>query len=520
MSAPSSSSLFLTPRKKTATPTDVQPAASASTLDAIHDWCVMQEEAATVFCFVRDIHAMTQTMVKDKNFFWIGKVPCRRVNFVGMVVGVQDTGKRIKISVDDGTAVIDCVPSSVVPPTPASPSSSSKSTSLPASSTTIRIGHLVRVIGKVEERHDTKEIRFDSVEQCESFNDEPLHWQEVSSLHKTYYSSPEPFVIPSAPNQMQNQDFVARMSQASIDAEPFSPIQEPQASRSSQSPQKFAHPSRLHSSQLTNNTFRLYLKYYMENLPHAPSHVVDMSDTDIELDATPRPRNHHLRMPSDMHGFTLSFLRRVPELSNMAKLVVHANIKRLRRKEREAAKASSQSLRKSQKPSREPLGPKKKQLFINALVDLMKEGSIVLWDGPNHPLSTASVPGPWKSTSTQYTSASIDISSTTTTSTFMSVLQDHDDDGLSDPEPLEESYVPLTPQYTAEVVENAMVKMKALPLERQRPLHKKTITEFLRRTDDRWRSLGDWAVRDALELLRTEGRVRLTGPKGTWELCS
>ncbi|KAK0452439.1 hypothetical protein EV421DRAFT_1967936 [Armillaria borealis] len=494
MSAPSSSSLFLTPRKKTATPTDVQPAASASTLDAIHDWCVMQEEAATVFCFVRDIHAMTQTMVKDKNFFWIGKVPCRRVNFVGMVVGVQDTGKRIKISVDDGTAVIDCVPSSVA--------------------------YLVRVIGKVEERHDTKEIRFDSVEQCESFNDEPLHWQEVSSLHKTYYSSPEPFVIPSATNQTQNQDFVARMSQASIDAEPFSPIQEPQAPRSSQSPQKFAHPSRLHSSQLTDNTFRLYLKYYMENPPHAPSHVVDMSDTDIELDATPRPRNHHLRMPSDMHGFTLSFLRRVPELSNMAKLVVHANIKRLRRKEREAAKASSQSLRKSQKPSREPLGPKKKQLFINALVDLMKEGSIVLWDGPNHPLSTASVPGPWKSTFTQYTSASIDISSTTTTSTFTSMLQDHDDDGLSDPEPLEESYVPLTPQYTAEVVENAMVKMKALPLERQRPLHKKTITEFLRRTDDRWRNFGDWAVRDALELLRIEGRVRLTGPKGTWELCS
>ncbi|PBK80220.1 hypothetical protein ARMGADRAFT_1092408 [Armillaria gallica] len=518
-SAPSSSSLFLTPRKKTATPTDVQPAASASTLGAIYQWCVVNVEEATVLCFVRDIHAMTQDMFKDGNLFWIGKVPCIRVNFVGMVVGVQDTGKRVKITVDDGTAVIDCVTSSMVPPTPASPSSSSKSTSLPASSTTIRIGHLVRVIGKVEGRHETREIKFDSVEQCKSFNDEPRHWQKVFSLHETYYSSPEPFVIPSATNQTQNQDSVARMSQASIYATPFSPIQEPQAPRSSQSPQKFTHPSRLPSSQLTDNTFRLYLKYYMENPPHAPSHIVGMSDTDIELDATPRPRNHHLRMPSDMHGFTLSVLRRVPELSNMAKLVVQANIKRLRRKEREAAKSSSQSLRKSQKPSREPLGPKKKQLFMNALVDLMKEGSIVLWDGPNHPLSIASVPGPWKSTSTQYTSASIDISSTTTASTFMSMLQD-DDEGLSDPEPLEESYVPLAPKYTAEVVENAMVKMKALPLERQRPLHRKTITEFLRRTDDRWRNLGDWAVRDALELLRTEGRVRLTGPKGTWELCS
>lgn len=113
MSAPSSSSLFLTPRKKTATPTDVQPAASASTSDAIYKWCVVNVEEATVLCFVRDIHAMTQDMVKgmhygllkcslinypDRNLFWIGKVPCIRVNFVGMVVGVQDTGKRIKIT--------------------------------------------------------------------------------------------------------------------------------------------------------------------------------------------------------------------------------------------------------------------------------------------------------------------------------------------------------------------------------------------------------------------------------------
>ncbi|KAK0192816.1 hypothetical protein F5146DRAFT_520108 [Armillaria mellea] len=517
MSAPSSSSLFLTRQKKTTTPTDVQPVASPSTLDAFHNWCVMQEEAATVLCFVRDIHAMSQTMVKDKNFFWIGKVPCRRVNFVGMVVGIQNTGLRIKISVDDGTAVIDCAPSSVVAPTPASSSSSSsKSTSLPTRSTTIRIGHIVRVIGKIEERHDIKEIRFDSVEQCESFNDEPRHWQKVSSLHKTYYSSPGPFVIPNATHQTQNQDFIARVSQASIDVEPFS-IQEPPLS---QSPQKFTHPSRLRSTQLTDNTFRLYLKHYMENPPHTSSHTVDMSDTDTELDATPRPRNHRLRMPSDMHGFTLSFLRRIPELSDMAKLVVNANIKRLRRKEREAAKASPQSLRKSQKSSRKPLGPKKKQLFINALVDLMKEGSIVLWDGPKHPLSTASLPGPWKSTSTQYTPASIDTFSTTT-STFMTILQDDDDDDpLSDPEPVEESYVPLTPQYTADVVENAMAKMNALPLERRRPLHNKRITEFLRRTDDRWRNLGDWAVRDALELLRTEKRVRLNGPKGPWELCS
>ncbi|KAK0494728.1 hypothetical protein EDD18DRAFT_1175766 [Armillaria luteobubalina] len=516
MTAPSSSSVFLTPRKKTATQMDIQPAASTSTLDAIHHWCVMQEEAATVLCFVRDIHAMTQTLVKDRNVFWIGKVPCRRVNFVGMIVGVQDTGKRIKITVDDGTAVIDCVPSSVMPPTPAL-SSSSKSTSLLASSTTIRIGHLVRVVGRVEERHDTKEIRFDSVEQCKSFNDEPHHWQKVSSLHKTYYSSPEPFVIPSATNQAQNQEFVAHMSQASINDELFSPVQEPQARSSSQSPQKFAHPSRLRSSQLTDNTFRLYLKYYMENPPHAPSQ--DMSDTDIELDATPRPRAHHLRMSSDMHGFTLSFLRRVPELSNMAKHVVHANIKRLRRQEREAAKASSQILRKSQNPSRESLGAKKKQLFIKALVDLMQEGSIVLWNGPNHLLSTTSLPGPWKSTSTQYIPTSVDISSTTATSTFMSILQDDDDDALSDPEPLEDSYVPLTPQYTADVVENAMVRMNALPPERRRPLYQKRITEFLRRTDDRWRNLGDWAVRDALELLRTEKRARLTSPKGPWELC-
>ncbi|KAK0203556.1 hypothetical protein DFS33DRAFT_811204 [Desarmillaria ectypa] len=530
MPASSSSSVLLTPSKrKMAVPTDVQPAVPASTSTEIYHWLCKEVEKTTIDCFVRDIHAMTQNMVKgmlypllecslmtcvDENFFWLGKVPCRIVRFVGIVVGVQHKERRIRISVDDGTAVIDCVQStmSMVPPTPACPSSSLKPTALPAPNTAIRVGYLVRVIGKVEEWHDTKEIKVNSIEQCKSFNDEPLHWQHVSSLHKTYYSSHEPFVIPSATNQTQNQDAEAQISQTSIDAEPLSPIKE-QAPRSTQSPHKFTHPSRLRSPQLTDNTFRLYLKYYMQNPPHAPSHIVAMPDTDITFDSTPQPRIHHLRTPSDMHGFTLSYLRRVPELSSMAKLVVHANIKRLRRKERETAKVSSQSLRKSQKPSREPLGPKKKQLFIKALVELMKEGSIILWDGPNHPLSTASLLGPWQS-------SSIDISSTPTTSTFMSMLQDDEDDPLSDPEPMEDSYVPLTPQYAAEVVENAMAEMSALPPDRRRPLNEMTITKFLRRTDDRWKNIGDWAVQDALEFLRTQRRVRWTGTKGNWELCS
>ncbi|KAG7448769.1 uncharacterized protein BT62DRAFT_929855 [Guyanagaster necrorhizus] len=523
MPVPSLSSLWLTPAKKMAAPMVVQPAASASTSTEIYNWTYKQAEEATILCFVRDIHAMTQHIAKDETFFWLGKVPCRRVNFVGIVVGVQDTGKRIKISVDDGTAVIDCIQSitSTPTPTPACPLSSPKPTALPAPNTAIRVGHLVRVKGKIEEWHDTKEIKIDdigSIEQCKSFNEEPLHWQRVSSLHKTYYSSQEPFVIPSATNDTQNQDVDARMSQPSIDAEYFSPIQESQTPRSPQSPHKFKHPSRLPSSQLTDNTFRLYLQYYMQNPPHATSHARSIPDTYVEPDSTLRPRNHHLRTSSDIGGFTLSYLRRVPELSNMAKLVVLADIKKSRRKEREAAKESSQSLRKSQKPSRERLGPKKKQLFIRALVELMKEGSIIVWDGPNHPLSTASLLGPWKSTSAHNICASTGISSTAMSSTSISTLQE-DDDPLSDPEPTEESYVPSTPQYTAEVVEKAMVKMNALPPDRRRPLNRRTIAGFLQTTDDRWKNLGDWAVQDALEFLRTKNRVRFAGTKGNWELC-
>ncbi|KAK0449738.1 uncharacterized protein EV420DRAFT_1706739 [Desarmillaria tabescens] len=501
MPAPSSSSLLLTPTKKKAALADAQAAAPASTSAEIFHWLCTEVEKSTIECFVRDMHAMTQNMVKDEDFFCIPR-------------------DGIKLSVDDGTAVIDCVQTiaSTALSTPASSSSSSKPTTLPANIAAIRVGYLVRVIGKVEEWHDTKEIKVNSIEQCKSFNDEPNHWLHVSLLHEKYYSSQEPFVVPSAANQMQSQDVDAHMSQTSIDVEPFSPIKELQAPRSPQS-QHFKHPSRLRSAQLTESTFRLYLKYYMENLLYAPPHVA-LPDTDITLDSVSRPRNHHLRATSDMRGFTLSCLRRVPELSNLAKLVVLADIKRVRRTEREAAKSSSQSLRKSQKPSREPLGPKKKQLFVKALVELMNEGSIILWDGPNHPLSTASWLGPWKSTSAYDTPASVSISSTTTTSTFMSMLQDDEDDPLSDPEPMEDSYVPLTPQYTAEVVENAMTKINALPPDRRRPLNKTTITRFLRRTDDRWKNIGDWAVQDALEFLRTKRRVRVTGTEGNWELCS
>lgn len=72
----------------------------------------------------------------DLDFYWLGRVPCRSVRLVGTIVGIRDYETRrmyssklhcelstdamtyIRILVDDGTAVIDCIHRPLPPLTP------------------------------------------------------------------------------------------------------------------------------------------------------------------------------------------------------------------------------------------------------------------------------------------------------------------------------------------------------------------------------------------------------------------
>jgi len=236
-------------------------------------------------------------------------------------------------------------------------------------------------------------------------------------------------------------------------------------------------------------------------------------------------------------GFTLSYLRRVPELSEMARRVVKAEAKRRTREERKlraaqlqtrAKNPTSLSLTKGNINSRpdEPIAPKMKRLFQWAIIKLYEEGSIVLWDGairsfPLH-LEGRETSGLWKINST----AGAD-------STVFSSVSFGTSGGTANGE--EEAYITLTPAHLAPHVEKAIGTLMARSQSTATHTHnhtsnrthkpapppgptKEEITTFLRRMDGRWARVGEWLVDDALEALRGENRVWCVG-KGRWELC-
>jgi len=275
------------------------------------------------------------------------------------------------------------------------------------------------------------------VERCKGLREELDHWQRVTSLHKNYYFLPEKFIIPppSGTTAIGVQDIprtpksvkvivstpstthsTTSSSSASSSAKssddpsvcfrfqlPFLPS--PESSDFSfpcQHLPRLRHPSRLRSRDLTENTFRIYVKHFMDNLRYLnyhPQPCEDDLDPDSDGDSiaaaidqtpatptkrkatpgdertprasrtsalitprpTPRPRPHPASRPgrSSEHGddqetvvgCTLSFLLRVPELASLASRVVQAEARR-----REKAKKQSQSAAAAGAASPDPAG--------------------------------------------------------------------------------------------------------------------------------------------------------------------
>lgn len=292
--------------------------------------------------------------------------------------------------------------------------------------------------------------------------------------------------------------------------------------------------------------------------PSPPTTPTKPSRTRVSVDTlTPRPLAHSnhtprpatrilppafdarnsnkLEIPPELRGFTLSYLRRAPELAEMARRVVKAEAKRRYRDERKIAKSATQRAGRSQIPgstnstnktqSNEPIRFKVKRLFISAIRDLHKEGSIVLCDGLVRPCVDETFPtsGLWKSNASTSTAGAD--STVLTSISGISQIDDEDEGELSDPEPNEEAYIPLTPSFLAQQVERVILSLTTALVSkdaggRQRQITKPTKEQILRclRGDDRWRTVGMWAIEEALELLRNEGRAWSTGG-GMWELC-
>jgi hypothetical protein len=265
---------------------------------------------------------------------------------------------------------------------------------------------------------------------------------------------------------------------------------------------RLRHPSRLRTRDLTENTFRIYVKHFMDNLrylnfiPHPSESDLD-SDTDSIAAAmdqtpgtptkqkptqrsprilcqtsdisTPRPRSHVAsRIEHTVHrdaeaeaviGCTLSFLLRVPELSTLARRVVQAELRR-----REKAKDSQSGVmnyaeRRKQSVSTSTEGsiPKVKRLFSWAICKLYQEGSIIMWDGPA--LSVLSRPPCTVLDSAMLYRSRAPDDITPTGRSAQSA--DSIEEDLSDPPSDEEAYASLSTAYLATQVEQAIRALTA-----------------------------------------------------------
>lgn len=348
------------------------------------------------------------------------------------------------------------------------------------------------------------------------------------------------------------------------------------------SPPKLRHPSRLHTADLTDNAFRIYLKHYMDYadddqphpvvIPEQPSTPTKSSRNALPPeDVTPRPHDRtpgpppprivpldftRPRTPEQnltTRGFTQSHLRRVPALALMAKRVVKAEAKR---RARSAAKRTKEAVAAAKDgggggvPGKKPrpvvvtqamlndqqkLHPRMKRLFNHAILQLVRDGDVISWDGPRRPCLPArgaangdgelnpNSSALWKLNSSSGTQFSVGGNSTVFSNA--SVAEDDEDEGeLSDPAPDEEAFVSLTPAVLAPTVEHAISKLVAEATvrgsrARAAPAAGPTVPEIVSflKNDDMWRNLSEFTVNEALGLLKDEGRAWTMGG-GRWEL--
>lgn len=250
-------------------------------------------------------------------------------------------------------------------------------------------------------------------------------------------------------------------------------------------------------------------------------------DSSSDLIITPRPRPPEILHTNDgddngddddvQYGFTLSYLRRAPVLAHMARGVVRAERKRREKELRGREKRKSVPAKK-EKPL-ESTARKMKRLYQKTIRDLYAEGSIVLWEGPCRPCSDAAdADGVDRSFLWKSRTGSIETASETQVSTVDS------SDELSDPEDLEEAYLPVTTRTVSTLVLKALRTItsrdSAMGSRRRRLLPtSEDILKSIRDSDAHWANLGRWMVDEALLELERDERVFKAGEQ-RWALCA
>ncbi|KAF5334647.1 hypothetical protein D9611_011981 [Ephemerocybe angulata] len=596
-------SLLLSPSKRNRPEVHEEKVQEPPKHKDLFSWTLSPEAIAP--CHIRDVLSLQDRPENDKprgpsdklsaaDFYWLGRVPCRNVQIVGIVVGVSQYESRSTYIVDDGTDIIECSlrtqPIKQIPQ-PGRPPPIAPEFPPPVAS----VGETVRVIGKVSKgiKFGDWQIAINTITLCSSGNDEFKHYMDVLKLHETRYSPtigpfsiprlalrdivpPTPRPGPSTPTRKSIvQEPSSGISNYNVQSSPVTIIASSPIKNESipASPTKLRHPSRLHHAELTRNTFRIYLKYFMDSGPSHSTDDVDYDDrsdpfapsfaneTSASLltptkDSTPRPTfSKSMSRPKidpldfskfsttaplndkpPLRGYSISYLRRVPELVLLANRVAKQEIRLARKQAKEKEKkdlkakptssASSSTAAKARLPTIKDI----KRLFIRAVNDLYREGSIVIWDCPSY--SCSDVYGGdtsflWKtSTSMSYPPTADSTANSSSKSTLLPNLEGESKDGeLSDPDSNEDVYISLTPVFLAKCLEEVIPivqekeRKRVASSGRPQPYRGASVEGLLHhlKTDDKWTFVHIDSVEAALKYLEEDGRAWMSG-KGQWQL--
>lgn len=254
------------------------------------------------------------------------------------------------------------------------------------------------------------------------------------------------------------------------------------------------HPSQLRTADLTGETFQSYLKHYMQ---HGIGNVHHIDEGLLSSPPNLQPiQTHRTDTPHTLPGqvsaspaFTLSHLRRVPELALLASRVTNAETRRHAQSDADAKQAgpAQKSSLNARSRSSTTTHMRMKRLFMWAVLNLYKQGSIVLCNRPLAPPSNL-VPASSPMFSSRHPSSA-------------KCVVPEEDAYLSDPPMYEEdeAYVPVTPKLLTAPVQEIMrgmgIRGKSVEVRVE------GIMRRLQMSDHCWERIGLQAVEQAMQLI-------------------
>lgn len=262
----------------------------------------------------------------------------------------------------------------------------------------------------------------------------------------------------------------------------------------------------------------------------------------------PQPSNSEIQDSNTPEGFTISYLRRIPELHLLASRIVEYAYKSQFREQRRQTRSASQPLSgkpaaASSRPNRslnaiaslpdaQLLRRKIKTLFVRTIQELHRDGAVIISFGACRSVPSSDVqflpdtPHIWK----ENNASRIDSTHYDPESIFP--RRDDPEDELSEPDDNEDAYIPLTRELLCvKVTDTIMTMCRASTLTRLkyavpgdspsydgklRPPSPGEIANWLAREEE-WRQVGELVVLDALQQLRDLDVVYKV-PQGRWQI--